>query len=110
MTAGDWRNGAVMAVIGAFLGMAAHGLAGLMAAGFWVSAALVVLPFLALVLFVQAFDGLCDRLFPSGVRPAKAQTSERRPLARTLALPASLALGAAAGWLWLSGPSMGMLP
>lgn len=53
--------------------------------------------------FDQALDRLFDRLFPSGVRPARVPApSRRKPLIRTLSLPAGVVLGVLAAALGLS--------
>ncbi len=110
MTLGDWLNSAVNLIIGLLLGMATFGLAKLLNAGLWLSALLVILPFLALVAFVQLMDGLLERLFPTGVRPANAPAAqEPKPMTRRLSLPAGFGLGVIAGALGFSEPILGVL-
>ena len=106
MTIGDWLNSLSNVLVGLFFGMAAHGLGTLLVAGLWVTAILVTVPFVALF-FVGAFDRLIDWLFnwlfPSGIRPARTSAKpQRKPLARTLSLPAGFALGVLAAALELS--------
>lgn len=94
MQAGDWANAAVNVVVGAFLGMAINGLVQLMSTGFWSVAVLIVV--LAAVLFSSAlwFDGLVEKVFPSGIRRARKSKKVRKvPLARRLSLPSGLVLG-----------------
>lgn len=103
MTFGDWFNSLCNIVIGLFLGLATHGLANLIGAGLWVSALILVVPFALLMFFDQTLDRLFDRLFPSGVRPARVPApSRRKPLIRTLSLPAGVVLGVLAAALGLS--------
>jgi len=94
MTIGDWLNSMVNVVVGLFLGMAVHGLATLIGAGLWVTAILVIVPFVLLLFFDQALGRQTGRLFPSGIRPARNPApSQDKPLARTLSLPAGFLLG-----------------
>lgn len=103
VTFGDWLNSFCNVVIGLFLGLATHGLANLIGAGLWVSALILVVPFALLMFFDQALDRLFVRLFPSGVRPVRVSTpSRRKPLVRTLSLPAGVVLGVLAAALGLS--------
>jgi hypothetical protein len=110
MTLGDLSNSATNALIGFFLGMAGFGLAKLLFAGAWAMALAVILPFAALFVFIRLFDGLTERIFPSGIRPARTpQAPERKPLMHRLSLPAGFLLGALAGVLGLSDQILGAL-
>lgn len=103
MTIGDWLNSLVNVVVGLFFGMAAYLLAALIGAGAWISAIGVIVPFVVLWFFVAAFDRLIDWLFPSDIRPARTPAPrQRKPLARTLSLPAGFALGVLAAALELT--------
>jgi hypothetical protein len=94
MTIGDWLNSMVNVVVGLFLGMAVLGLATLIGAGLWVTAILVIVPFVLLLFFDQALGRQTERFFPSGIRPArKPAPGQDKPLARTLSLPAGFLLG-----------------
>jgi uncharacterized membrane protein YfcA len=110
MTLGDWSTSATNALIGFFLGMAGYGLAKLLFAGAWSMAFAVILPFAALFVFISLFDGLTERIFPSGIRPARTPgTPDRKPMARRLSFPAGFLLGALAGVLGLSDQILGAL-
>jgi uncharacterized membrane protein YfcA len=110
MTLGDWSASATNATIGFLLGLAGYGLAKLFFAGAWSMAMAVVLPFAALFVFIRLFDGLTERIFPSGIRPARtSQAPESKPLLRRLSFPAGFLLGALAGVLGLSDQILGAL-
>ena len=103
MTIGDWLNSLINVVMGLLFGVAAHGLASLIGAGFWVLAILVSAPFVLVLFFDQALDRLTQRLLPSVMRPARTSAPPRgKPLARTLSLPAGFVLGVLAAELDLS--------
>jgi hypothetical protein len=108
MTLGDWLNSLINVVLGMFLGMAALGLANLIGAGLWVPAILFTVPVVLLMFFDQGLGHLIDRLFPSGIRPARVPAPPRgKPLVRTLSLPAGVVLGVLVAALGLSD---GLLP
>jgi hypothetical protein len=100
MTLGDWSTSATNALIGFFLGMAGHGLAKLLFAGAWSMAFAVILPFAALFVFISLFDGLTERIFPIGIRPARTPgTPDRKPPAGSAFRPGSFS----ARWPGCSG-------
>lgn len=94
MQLGDWVNAVINAAIGLFLGLAADGLARLFNSEAWPLAVIIPIVFAGLFLFSLMFDRLVDRVFPSGVRPArKPHADGGTPLLRLLSLPAGFALG-----------------
>lgn len=103
MTIGDWLNSLVNVVLGLIFGVAVHGLATLIGAGLWVSAILIIVPFVLLLFFHQALGRVTEWLAPSGIRPARIPApSKGKPLARTLSLPAGFVLGVLAAAFELS--------
>ncbi|MFN4131065.1 MAG: hypothetical protein ACK4GC_14815 [Paracoccaceae bacterium] len=113
MTASDWLNSGFNLAAGLFLGLAVNGLAGLVADGTWQLALIIGVVGAVSVLLLFAFDGLVggliERIFPSGVRPARsAQEKDRKPLARLLSLPAGIALGVVLARLGLSKTILGL--
>jgi hypothetical protein len=103
MTISDWFNSLVNVVVGLFSGMAAYLLATLIGTGDWIFAMGIIVPFVGLFFFSEALARLIDWLFPSGIRPARIPTPrQRKPLARTLSLPAGFALGVLAAALELT--------
>lgn len=103
MTIGDWLNSAALLVIGVYLGLALEKLFQLDGVAFWVVGIGIPIIFGGVLLFGQLFDGLTDRLFPSGVkRIYKPQTKKRRPLALLLALPIGIIIGVAGAQFGLS--------
>ena len=94
MQAGDWINATVNIVCGVFMGVALESLIRLMTTDSWPVAVLISLLAAGLIFFVSLFDGLVDRVFSNGIRPAhKPQTVRRAPLLRRLSLPAGLVFG-----------------
>ena len=110
MTLGDWFHSAVKLVVGFLLGIAAYSLATVLDVSLWLSAVIVVVPFLAIIAFAQFAEGLWDRLLNGGVYPANlAAKTERKPLLRVLSAPIGFAVGALAGILGFSDQTMAML-
>jgi len=104
---GHWAMASVNFVIGVLLGVAINGLARLMLSGAWVAVFTLLALSAALFLIVWLHDRLGEKLFPSGIRPARKPKRVRKtPLFRRLSLPVGLVLGillAALGWdQWLS--------
>ena len=94
MRIGDWVNGAVICVVGVYLGLAVDGMTELAGTEFWPVIIIVPVLFGGAFLFVLAFDGLIDRIFPSGIKPASRQhAKQRKPLALLLCLPIGIATG-----------------
>src|SRR6056297_627847 len=92
--AGHWASFAVNVVIGIFLGVAVNGLIQLMFTGAGVAVFNLLMLAAALFLIVFLHDRLGEKLFPSGIRPArKAKTARKKPLMRRLGLPAGLVVG-----------------
>lgn len=92
----DWINTALNLVLGVLLGNVIAGLVQLVATGFWVLAILMPVLFAGLLLFGGLIDGLVDRVFPSGIRPARKPKARRRlPLLRRLSLPVGIVVGVA---------------
>jgi len=110
MTLGDWFHSAVKLVVGFLLGIAAYSLAELLDVGLWLSAIFVMVPFVAIIGFVQFAEGLWDRLLNGGVYPANlAAKTDRKPLLRVLSAPIGFAVGALAGILGFSDQIMAVL-
>ncbi len=96
MKPGDWFNAAVNLVLGVLLGLVIDGLAQLVTTAFWPVVVIIPLLFFAILLFDGLIDGLVEKVFPRGVRPArKTRPAKRTPLPRRLSLPVGLVLGVA---------------
>ncbi len=94
MQLGDWLNGAALLAVGVFLGLAIHNMAQLVGTAFWPMIIIIPVLFGGVFLLVLVFDGLIDRIFPSGIVPATQQkTKERRPLALLSSLPTGIIIG-----------------
>ncbi len=111
MRAGDWANAAVNLVVGVLLGVAINGLVQLISTGSWFLAVLIAVLSTVFLLLLW-FDGLFDKVFPSGVQPARKPQMLPKPLARRLSLPAGLILGVILASLgldeWLLGWLLGV--
>ena len=108
MQAGDWIYAMVNVVVGVFLGVVIEGLVRLMTTAFWPVAVLILLPSAALFFFESLFDGLVDRVFSRGIRPArKPQTGNRTPL--RLSLPTGVVLGVVFARLGLGNRLLGWI-
>lgn len=102
MQLGDWFNGAALLAVGFFLGLALDGMIDLVGTSFWPLIILLPVLFGSVFVFGQMFDGLIERFFPSGIKPAKgAQRKERMPLALVLSLPGGVVLGVIGGQMGL---------
>lgn len=106
--AGQWASFAVNVVIGVLLGVAINGLVQLMFTGAWVAVFNLLMLAAALFLIVFLHKRLGDKLFPSGIRPARKPEKVRKtPLMRGLGLPAGLVVGVVLASLglddWLLG-------
>jgi uncharacterized protein YacL len=100
----------VNVVIGIFLGVAVNGLAQLMSTSFWPVAVIILLLVAILFFFESLIASLVDRIFPSGIRPArKPQKVRRAPLPRRLSLPVGLVLGLILARLGLDGVVLGWI-
>ncbi len=94
MQAGDWLNGATLLVVGVFLGLAVPGLVRLAGTDFWPLAILIPVLFGSVFLFDLLLGGLINRIFSTGIKPARRrQGKERKPLVLLLSLPAGLLVG-----------------
>ena len=110
MQSGDWANAAVNVVIGVFLGIVINGLVQLISTGLW-SVAVLIVVLAAVLFFLESwFDGLFEKVFPSGIRPARKSKKVRKaPLARRLSLPSGLVLGIVLAGLGLDGRILGWI-
>ena len=105
MEAGDWASIPVNIVVGVLLGVAIHGVAELMLRGAWFYVVILVVLSAALFLIVRLHDFIGEKLFPSGIRPARnPQAKRKRPLLRRLSFPAGLVVGIVLAALGLDIP------
>ena len=105
MKTGEWVNTAMKVMIGVLMGMAIHGVAELMLRGAWFYVLLIVVLSIGLFLLVLLHEFIGEKLFPSGIRPArKPRTILKAPLSRRLSLPAGLVIGIALAALGLDEP------
>lgn len=103
MQISNWFNAAVNVAIGIFVGIVIAQLGRLIALGFWPIAIILLILIAGYLLFEGMFNRLVDKVFPSGIRPARKPTTRRRaPLPRLLSLPVGIILGVALDWLGLS--------
>lgn len=110
MQVSDWVNASINLVIGVFLGIATDGLVQLVTTAFWPLAVVIPLLFAGFFVFIWLFDKLVDRIFPSGVRPArKPQARGGIPVPRLLSLPVGVVLGVALARLGLGDPIIGVI-
>lgn len=94
MQFGDWMNMIVLVILGVLLGVAIDGLVRLLTTAFWPVAVIIPFLFISVLLLGELFDGFVDRIFPSGIRPArKPKTANRTPLLRLLSLPIGFMVG-----------------
>ena len=104
MQFGDWINAAALLAVGVFLGLAIEGLVQLIGSPFLPQALLTVLLFAGVFLLYLALDALVERVFNTGVKPARlARKKERKPLALLLSLPAGLVIGVIGAQFGLRG-------
>lgn len=90
----DWVYTFVLVIVGVYLGVAIDYLMQLFSTAFWPVAVIIPLLFVGVLLFAELFDGIVDRFFPSGVRPArKPQMTKRIPFPRLLSLPVGIIIG-----------------
>ena len=110
MQADDWFSAVVNAVIGVLLGGAIYRLAELMLSGAWFYVVILVVLAAALFLIVQLHDFIGEKLFPSGIRPARnPQAKRKKPLLRRLSFPAGLVVGIVLAAFGLDDPLIGWL-
>lgn len=103
MEMGDWFNAVAFLGVGFFLGLALDGLLQLDGAAFWIAAISIPIMFWGLIAVSSLFDGLIDRIFPSGIKAARGpQQKERKPLAVLLSAPAGIVSGLAGGQFGLA--------
>ena len=111
MQPGDWFNAVAFLVVGIFLGIAVEGLLRLVHSGAWLLAVAVVLPFVGLLLFENLLNKLFEKIFPTGIRPARnPKPKTRGPLIRLLSFPVGLLAGALLARLGLGTTILSMLP
>lgn len=90
----DGMLAAMNVVIGVLLGVALNGVIRLVASGAWIAVSNLAVLFVALFMTVRLHEWLGDKLFPSGIRPARTPADGRKTsLVRRLGLAAGLALG-----------------
>jgi hypothetical protein len=90
----DWMLAAMTFAIGVLLGVALDGLIQLVASGAWIAVSKLAVFFVALFLIARTQEWLGEKLFPSGIRPARTPGRDRKTSrVRRLSLPAGLALG-----------------
>ncbi|WP_019953967.1 hypothetical protein [Yoonia vestfoldensis] len=104
MAPGDWLNAAAFLAIGVFLGLALDMLLTLDWAAFWLTAISMAILFWGLIAASSVIDSLFERLFPSGVKPARnAPAKQRGPLAVLASLPAGILIGLTGAQFGLGG-------
>lgn len=103
MHIGDWLNVIAFLGIGFFLGLALDRLLLLQGALFWITAIGIPILVWAVIAATNVFNGLIDRIFPSGIKPARdPRTDERKPLAVLLSVPVGIVVGFAGGHFGLA--------
>jgi len=94
MRIGDWANGASLLAIGFFLGLAVYYMAQLVGTAFWPMIIIIPVLFGGIFLAQLVLDWIIDRVFTSGLKPARQpQVKERRPLVLLLSLPTGFLIG-----------------
>jgi len=114
MQASDWGNALVNVVVGVFVGIAIDGMVQLLTTGLWPIAILISLLLLGMVLLSELVDGLVEKIFPSGIRPAnkvkiKPKIKRRTPLPRLLSLPLGMVIGVILARLGVSTAILGLV-
>jgi hypothetical protein len=100
----DWFDAVAFLAVGLCLGLALDGLLELDGATFWVAALAIPITFWGLIAVAGVADRLIEKIFPLGIKPARApQPKERKPLAVLFSLPAGVIAGMAAARLGLTG-------
>lgn len=106
----DWFNTAVNIGLGVLLGVVIVGLVQLITTGFWLIAILIPIIGAGLLLFDGLFNGLVDKIFPSGIRPARKSPVRRRaPLPKRLSLPVGIVVGVALAQAGLGDKLLGII-
>lgn len=104
MEIGDWIDAIAFLGVGFFLGLALDGLLRLDGTAFWIATISMTIMFWGLIAVSNLFDGLIDRIFPSGIKAAPGtQPKKRKPLAVLLCAPAGIVSGLAGGQFGLAG-------
>ena len=93
---GDWFNSAGLCFVGVYVGLLAHDLSQLVGTAlFWPMLIFIVIMWWGMSLSYNVVERVFDRIFPSGIKPAKnLQSKERKPFALLMSLPFGIALGA----------------
>ena len=94
MQIGDWFNGAGLLAVGVFLGLAVANMVQLIGTIFWPVIIVIPVLFGGFFLLVLLLDGLVDRIFGSGIKPApNSKAKQRRPLTLLFCLPLGVVIG-----------------
>lgn len=100
----DWINAVALMAMGVCLGLALDLLLTLDRATFSMTAISMAILFWGLIAASSVIDGLFERLFPGGIKPARnAPAKERRPLAVLASLPAGILIGLTGAQFGLGG-------
>lgn len=91
----DWVYNFVLVIAGMVLGVAIDYIVQLLPTAFWSVAVIIpILLFVGGLLFADLLDGIVDRIFPSGIRPARnPQKTKRIPFPLLLSLSAGIIIG-----------------
>ena len=109
MQPGDWLNAAVNLAIGVLMGIALAYSIQLVSTGYGLMAVVTLVFVGGLLLFERLLDKFIEKVFPSGIRPARKPTKRPAPLPRRLSLPAGLVLGVVSVQLGWSEAILGLI-
>ena len=111
MEISDWLNALALMVAGIFFGIAADAVVRLITSAGWLLAVIILLPFIALLLFEDILNKAMDRFFPSGIGPAHNLTPKgKSPWPRLLSLPVGVLIGAVLARSGLASALLDVLP
>lgn len=94
MNPNDWINTVAFVAMGIFFGLALDNLMQLDGIFFWVTAISMPILFFGVIGAASLLDWLFERVFPSGLKPArKPAIKQRRPVVLLASLPAGILIG-----------------
>ena len=107
----DWLVALALLVAGIFLGIGTYAVVRLFTSAGLLLGIIILLPFIALLLFEDFLNKAMDRFFPSGIGPAHNLTPKgKSPWPRLLSLPVGVLIGAVLARSGLASALLDVLP
>ena len=107
----DWVEATALLLVGLFLGMAIGLQLQLSAFWFWATTPVLIVLFGGVLLLDRFLDKISEKIFPTGIRPAKnPKPKGPRPLPKLLSFPVGLSLGLLLAWLGYAKFVLSLLP